>query len=40
MREAFKFVFANIKAKDAAVVGMFPKHEDHIALNVKYTIEA
>jgi len=33
---AFRFAFENIKPKDAVVVGMFPKHEDQIALNVQY----
>lgn len=37
---AFHFAFDNIKPKDAVVVGMFPKHIDQIALNVKYTLAA
>ena len=38
-REAFRFAFANIKPQDAVVVGMFPKYEDQVALNVQYTQE-
>ena len=34
---AFEFAFANIKPKDAVVVGMFPRHEDQIALNIRHT---
>lgn len=37
---AFKFAFSNIKPKDAVVVGMFPKYQDQIALNVKYVLDA
>ena len=40
MAAAFRFAFENIKPKDAVVVGMFPKYEDQIALNVQHTIEA
>ena len=40
VRSAFAFAFSNIKPKDAVVVGMFPKYEDQISLNVQYTIEA
>ncbi len=36
---AFRFAFANIKPKDAVVVGMFPMHIDQIMLNVQYTEE-
>lgn len=38
--DAFRFAFENIKPKDAAVVGMFPKAVDQIRLNTQYTIEA
>jgi len=38
VRKAFEFAFANIKPKDAVVVGMFPKHIDQIALNVGHTL--
>lgn len=40
VREAFEFAFANIKPKDAVVVGMFPKYENQIALNVEHVLEA
>ena len=38
VREAFRFAFAQIKAKDAVVVGMFPKRQDQIALNVEHVL--
>jgi hypothetical protein len=38
--DAFRYAFANIKAKDAVVVGMFPKHSDQIAQNVAHTLAA
>ncbi len=37
---AFQFALSNIKPKDAVVVGMFPKYEDQIALNIQYTKKA
>jgi hypothetical protein len=37
---AFRFAFSNIKPGDAVVVGMFPKHLDHVALNVQHTMAA
>jgi len=37
---ALSFAYANIKATDAVVVGMFPKHVDQIALNVAHALEA
>jgi hypothetical protein len=37
---AFRFAFSNIKPKDAVVVGMFPKHEDQITLNIRYAMAA
>jgi len=40
VRKAFEFAFANIKPKDAVVVGMFPKYGDQIALNVAHTLAA
>lgn len=40
VQAAFQFAFANIKAKDAVVVGMFPKYEDQISFNIQYTKEA
>ncbi len=38
VRDAFRWTFRNIKPKDAVVVGMFPKYEDQIALNVEHTL--
>ena len=40
VREAFRWTFENIKSKDAVIVGMFPKYEDQIALNVDHTLAA
>jgi len=40
VRAAFEYAFANIKAKDAVVVGMFPKYEDQIRLNIEHTLHA
>jgi hypothetical protein len=40
VREAFRFAFSSIKPIDAVVVGMFPRHVDHINLNVQHTLEA
>lgn len=40
VKSAFEFAFKNIKPKDALIVGMFPKYDDQIALNVQYTIDA
>jgi len=37
---AFEFAFANIKEKDAVVVGMFPKYLDQITLNIEHTLHA
>ncbi len=37
---AFRYAFANIKPGDAVVVGMWQKHRDEIALNVRHTREA
>lgn len=38
--KAFAFAFANIKPKDAVVVGMFPKHVNQIDANVRHTLDA
>ncbi len=38
--DAFRFAFANIKPQDAVVVGMFPKREDQIGLNVHHALAA
>lgn len=40
VREALTFAFANIKPKDAVVVGMFDKHTDQIPLNVEHALAA
>ena len=40
VRQAFEFAFANIKPKDAVIVGMFPKYEDQITLNVEHALHA
>jgi hypothetical protein len=34
--EAFQFAFQNIKPSDAVIVGMFPRYEDEVRLNVAY----
>jgi hypothetical protein len=40
VKAAFAFAFANIKPKDAVVVGMYPRDIDQITFNVKYVLEA
>ena len=40
VREAFEYVFANIKPGDATIAGMFPKHEDQISQNIEHTLAA
>ena len=40
VRKAFEYAFANIKPKDAVIIGMFPKYEDQITLNVEHAIHA
>lgn len=40
VRQTFQYAFNNIKSSDAVIVGMFPKYEDQITLNVRYTVEA
>lgn len=40
VRAAFEFALDNIKAKDAVVVGMFPKHTDQIHFNIAHTLAA
>ena len=37
---AFRECFHNIKAGDAAIVGMFPQAMDQVTANVQYTMEA
>ncbi len=39
-RKAFEFAFENIKPTDAVVVGMFPKYEDQIRLNIEHSLAA
>lgn len=36
--DAFRWAFAHIKAKDAIVVGIFPKYRDQMKENVEYAI--
>ena len=38
--QAFRFAFDNIKPSDAVVVGVFPKDEEHVALNVDHVLAA
>jgi len=38
VRDAFRYAFANIKPQDAVVVGMFPKYENQVALNVEHVL--
>jgi hypothetical protein len=40
VRAAFAFAYRNIKPTDAVVVGMYPRHAPHIALNRDYALEA
>jgi hypothetical protein len=40
VRQAFAYAFANIKATDAVVVGMWQKYQDQINLNVEHTLAA
>ena len=40
VRAALTFAYANIKPKDAVVVGMFDKHLNQIALNVEHVLVA
>ena len=40
VRAAFDYAVASIKPQDAVVVGMFPRHEDQLALDVEYAREA
>ena len=40
VREALTFAYANIKPKDAVVVGMFDKHVDQIPANVEHALAA
>jgi hypothetical protein len=38
-RKAFAFALQNVKPNDAIVAGMFPKHRDQVAENVRYVRE-
>jgi len=40
VREAFRYAFANLRASDAVVVGLFPKDADQLALDLGYAAEA
>jgi hypothetical protein len=37
---AFQYAFDRIKARDAVVVGMYPRDQDQVALNVRHTLQA
>jgi len=39
VKEAFATAFAHIKARDAIVVGMFPRHSDQLAENSRFVRE-
>ena len=39
VRDAFAYALGNIKPDDAVIVGMYPEHEDQIALNCGYVRE-
>jgi len=36
---AFKYAFENIKKTDAVIVGMYPRHQDEVSLNVEHTLK-
>jgi hypothetical protein len=38
--KAFQYAFGQIKVQDAVVVGMHPKDEDQVTLNVAHTLRA
>jgi len=40
VQEAFRYAFANIRPTDAVVVGLFPKHQDQLGLDLQYAQEA
>lgn len=40
VRRTFQWAFDHIKPQDAVVVGMFPKYEDQIKLNVEHALAA
>ena len=40
VKAAFRYAYANIKPQDIVVVGMWQKHRDEIAMNVRYAQEA
>jgi hypothetical protein len=37
VENAFRFAFEHIKKTDAVIVGMYPKYQDEVRLNVEYT---
>jgi hypothetical protein len=36
--QAFEFAFENIKKSDAVIVGMYPRYQDEVKLNVEHTM--
>ena len=40
VQTAFDYAFQHIKAQDAVVVGMYPRHIDQVSLNVQHTLDA
>jgi len=40
VQAAFDYAFGHIKAQDAVVVGMYPRHIDQVSLNVQHTLDA
>jgi hypothetical protein len=40
VRAAFDYAFGHIKAQDAVVVGMYPRHIDQVTLNVQHAVQA
>ena len=39
VRDAFKFAFENIKPIDGVIVGMYPRFQDEISLNVEHVLK-
>jgi len=39
VKEAFKFAFEHVKPTDAVIVGMYPRYQDQIQENARYTRE-
>jgi hypothetical protein len=40
VQDAFQYAFDHIKAQDAVVVGIYPRHVDQVSLDVQYTQRA